>query len=165
MTKAKEITQAEIEVFNQRFMVKEGVLRYKIDYRAHRVGGAAGNLSTDGYVVVKVNGRALKAHRICWCMYHGEEPKGMLDHIDKDKLNNSRENLRTVTNQINQRNCRKQTNSTSGVTGVTWYKKGSVWGAHIKIEGKTLHLGTFGEKQHAVDARRVAELVYGFTND
>lgn len=69
--------------------------------------------------VVKINRIPLVAHRVVWKLFHGSISDSMvIDHIDGNSLNNSIENLRLVTQTINNRNHRKQINNTSGETGV-----------------------------------------------
>ena len=58
-----------------------------------------------GYVVVNVQGRMYKAHRLIYFMFIGVDPKDkVIDHIDGDKSNNRLPNLRCVKHKINSRN-------------------------------------------------------------
>jgi hypothetical protein len=69
--------------------------------------------------VVKINGVALVAHRVVWKLVHGIISDSMvIDHLDGNQLNNSIENLRLVTQAVNNRNHKKQINNDSGETGV-----------------------------------------------
>jgi HNH endonuclease/AP2 domain len=69
--------------------------------------------------VVKFNGKYLAVHRIIYVMFHSNIDKGMVvDHIDRNPLNNTIENLRVVPRLINNRNYSKYANNTSGKTGV-----------------------------------------------
>lgn len=43
----------------------------------------------------------LRQHRVIWCMEHGSWPKGDIDHLDGNGLNNRLENMRLVTRQEN----------------------------------------------------------------
>ena len=52
--------------------------------------------------------------------------------------------------------------NTSGVTGVCFSKKGNKWFARIRLDGKSKHLGSFADKQDAIEARKDAEIKYGF---
>ena len=65
------------------------------------------------------------------------------DHVNGDKLDNRRENLRVCTGSQNQANKRKGTNNTSGRKGVTWHKAGQKWQVYIQVNRKPIYLGLF----------------------
>lgn len=91
-----------------------------------------------------------------------EPPKGMVvDHINGDKLDNRRQNLRVVTQQQNQWNRHKTNrNNKSGYTGVTWAKYNKNWLARIKVNGKQMCLGSHYNIEDAVKARQEVERRY-----
>lgn len=96
-------------------------------------------LSTKGYAVNRSRGVTTHMHRLVL-----PPPDGMfIDHIDGDKLNNQRSNLRVCTNQQNHANRGLNKNNTSGYKGVI--VNGSKWEARIKFNYKTLHLGSFSD--------------------
>jgi len=64
-----------------------------------------------------------------------------VDHIDKNKSNNSINNLRWITHNNNAYNQNKKKNSTSKYRGVS--KGNNAWVVTIKINGKQNYLGTF----------------------
>jgi hypothetical protein len=67
-------------------------------------------------------------------------PRGRyVDHIDNNKLNNTRSNLRLCTGSQNQANRRLHRNSSTGFKGVT--RRGNRWHARIEVHGKSIHLG------------------------
>lgn len=70
------------------------------------------------------------------------------DHINRDKLDNRRANLRQVTRSVNMRNC-LQSNNTSGYRGVSWHKQRSKWTARAKINGSYKSLGLFDTPEEA----------------
>lgn len=78
----------------------------------------------------------------------GEE----VDHIDGNKLNNTRGNLRIASNAENKMNRDKQSNNTSGYKGVSFHKKYKKWRAIIGIQGKSIHLGYFSDAVEAAKA-------------
>lgn len=73
-----------------------------------------------------------------------------VDHIDRNKLNNQRENLRFCTQQQNILNRGMQKNNTSGFRGVKMNRNFIV--AQIRVGGKTIHIGTFKTKKDAAIA-------------
>jgi hypothetical protein len=77
----------------------------------------------------------------------------LTDHRDGDGLNNRRSNLRTVTDQQNQRNhTRKRAGCGSPYRGVGWHGLRSKWVAYIRIDGKQRHLGLFDSEIDAAGA-------------
>lgn len=93
-----------------------------------------------------------------------QAPKGShVDHINGDKLDNRRENLRVVTPQRNQVNRKRlNKNNRSGVRGVDQAFPGAKnpWRAQITVGRKNHYLGLFATRDGAVRARRAAELEY-----
>ena len=76
-------------------------------------------------------------------------PKMQVDHINGNKLDNRKENLRLATNQQNQHNVGKRKNNTSGYKGVSWYRKRKKWKAAIKHNKKSIHLGYYDTPEEA----------------
>lgn len=77
-------------------------------------------------------------------------PDGMVtDHINRNKLDNRRENLRNVTVAENNQNVGVQKNTISGVRGVTWDKHKRMWKASSRIDGKLKFLGLFTDVEEA----------------
>lgn len=79
------------------------------------------------------------------------------DHIDGDGLNNTRANLRTATGQQNAANMRRHRDGSSRFKGVSRNPdpgplNPKPWIAHIGINGKASHLGTFLTEEEAVEA-------------
>jgi hypothetical protein len=80
-------------------------------------------------------------------------PKGVqVDHADNNGPNNQRSNLRLSTHSQNQRNCKIQSNSTTGFKGVTRRKNERRFSAQIFINGKTMVLGRFDKPEDAAKA-------------
>jgi len=102
-------------------------------------------------------------HTLVWERYMGSElPKGFLvDHIDGDKLNNCRPNLRLATRSHNEANKKKRRSNTSskykGVTRVSDGRK-KCWRTTITYEEKGIHIGTFYSEIEAAMAYNKAAL-------
>jgi hypothetical protein len=83
-----------------------------------------------------------------------------VDHINGDKLDNRKSNLRIVTSSQNAMNRGPQANNTSGYKGVTWVKQKNKWRAEIKAGKTKKHLGYFLCKHEAAKAYNTASLKY-----
>ena len=79
--------------------------------------------------------------------------RNCVDHIDNNKLNNNLNNLRYATSQENSQNAKLSIKNESGVKGVCWNKSRKRWTAQIKVNGKQIHLGSFINKNDAVNIR------------
>lgn len=80
-------------------------------------------------------------------------PIGMVsDHINGDRLDNRRCNLRVCTYSQNMMN-KKKSWGNSRYKGVSWSKKYQKWEGHIMVEGKKKFLGYF-------DTEEVGALAY-----
>jgi hypothetical protein len=109
------------------------------------------------YRMILVDGVEIFAHRIAWAMHHDAWPEGYVDHVNHDGLDNRIENLREVSAALNSRNQPGQ-----GVQlGVREGYRGA-FTAHVSINNKFIHLGTYGTEAEAAAARRGAEIVAGF---
>jgi len=79
-----------------------------------------------------------------------------VDHIDGDKLNNRKENLRPCNQTQNLANARLRKSNTSGFRGVGWQR--GAWVAQIKAFQKNYYLGRFTEITQAALAYNEAAL-------
>jgi len=83
--------------------------------------------------------RAIYIHRTI-----NNTPDGFeTDHINGNKLDNRKGNLRTVTAKQNQHNQMPRKGCSSRYKGVSWASGAMVWKACIKINGKNKHIGNF----------------------
>jgi len=125
-------------------------------------GKPAGVISSNGYSYIAIKNRKYLAQRLAWLISHREWPNGQIDHIDGCRDNNALNNLRVVTNSINQRNRRMGETNTSGTTGVYWNAENKNWRARIVIDRVPICLGSFDRKEDAIVARKAAEQEHGF---
>lgn len=87
-------------------------------------------------------------------------PKGMVrDHIDGNKLNNTKENIRFVLPKDNAKNHTTKNAKTGNRVGVFWDQKGKRWIAHICVDGKRIRR-RYTSLQDAITARKQAEVKY-----
>lgn len=84
-----------------------------------------------------------------------------VDHINGDRLDNRRENLRLATKIENGRNSKQREDNQSGFKGVSRYRVGfDKWRARIRVDKKEIHLGVFETKEDAYQAYREAAIKY-----
>jgi len=156
------ITQDRLkELFN--YCPDTGIFtRIKVTGRKTKIGDVAGVTRKDGYKLIGIDKVQYLSHRLAWLYMYGEFPTDAIDHIDQNPSNNKIDNLRDVTSTKNQRNRKLCKNNTSGVHGVYWHKAGKKWCSKISINDKIIYLGLFVEFHEAVNARKNAEVLYGF---
>lgn len=87
-------------------------------------------------------------------------PRGFdVDHIDGDRLNNQRSNLRTATRSQNSAN-RGSTGGTSRFKGVRFCKDKGRFRAEIWVDGRNIHLGYFDVETEAAKAYNEAAVTH-----
>lgn len=128
--------------------------------RAQLKGQVAGCLDSDGYVVIKLDRKLYKAHRLAIVYMKGRNFLGKVDHKNRVRNDNRYENLRITDTAGNNCNKGRQVNNTSGHTGVTWQKRAKKWRAYIKRGTKEIHLGLFSDLADAVTTRQAAEVAW-----
>lgn len=83
------------------------------------------------------------------------------DHINRNRVDNRRCNLRIVSKLDNLHN-RVYKNKTSIKTGVCWYPLTKQWLAYITNKGEYIRLGLYDNEEDAIAVRKQAEVdIYG----
>lgn len=116
-------------------------------------------IDNKGYVVYEINKKRFSLHRFIMNMdkFDGTH---IIDHINRNRVDNRKANLRIVTHIENAQNCDVFINNTSGVKGVSWHKRDSKWQASICVNRKSIYLGCFDKFEDAIKARKDAENKY-----
>jgi hypothetical protein len=83
-----------------------------------------------------------------------------VDHINGNKLDNRKSNLRVATRSQNNYNKSVQSNSTSGFKGVSWSTQKNKWRARIHVDKQEINLGFFEYTIDAVMAYNEAAMKY-----
>jgi len=81
-----------------------------------------GSYDKDGYRILKIKGKQYKYHRVVWLLINGMFPTEELDHINRDRKDNTIENLRLANRKIQANNTRKIINPDTGVVGIYYDK-------------------------------------------
>jgi hypothetical protein len=117
-------------------------------------------IACNGYIVANqshyVGGGTIIMHRILM-----RAPKKVkIDHINGDKKDNRKKNLRPATHAENMRNHRVRKDSITGVSGVGRIKKNGKFRARIQVNKKEIGLGWYVDINEAISARKKAEITY-----
>ena len=110
----------------------------------------------------KTNYTNIMMHRLIM-----QTPKGLFtDHINGDKLDNRKINLRTCSANGNQQNKKIYKNNKSGFKGVSKKKGKNGFVSQICVNNKILHIGYFRDKKEAALAynEKALELHGEFAN-
>ncbi len=102
--------------------------------------------------------KLVRLHRIVLGMSH--EDLRVVDHMNGDKLDNRRSNLRICTSSQNARNRKIHSNNKSGYKGVSLHKASGLYTVKIRVEGKTINVGYFKNDIIAANAYNDAALKY-----
>lgn len=119
--------------------------------KGHRKAGKiAGTIKKDsGYILLWIDGKQYRAHKVAMYIYTGCWPNEFLDHVDGNKANNAISNLRFATKSQNGFNVGIKATNTSGVKGVSWRADRNKWRAYLRINGSIKHLGYFDDIEFA----------------
>jgi hypothetical protein len=138
------ITQKTASAFNTRCAGNEAFVHYCAGYAYSSI----------------LNIPSWRRSRVAWAIHYGEWPVGQIDHINGVRDDDRICNLRDVSHKQNGYNQGLKKNNRSGVTGVR--AKYGKWRAEIMVDGKSKYLGSFKEIEGAIEARKNAEIKYGF---
>jgi hypothetical protein len=136
-----------------------GIFRWRVT-RGHVRAGLIAGTSTDRYIIIGVDGRDYRAHRLAWLYVHGRWPAVALDHKNRNKHDNRLDNLREANKSLNSINTGLRSTNTSGYRGASFAKRENKWVAQITVNGQNMNLGYFATAQEAGAAYDEAALLY-----
>lgn len=87
-------------------------------------------------------------------------PISGVDHINMNKLDNRKGNLRLATSYQSSLNRGKHKDNSSGFKGVSWGKRDKKWKAQITADGKYKWLGQYESKEEAAKVYNKAAKKY-----
>lgn len=103
-----------------------------------------------GYIYSDFIGKKVYLHRYIMDI-HTDKSGRVVDHVNRDKRDNRKENLRIVTQAENLRNLSILSNSNTGYRNI--YKKGKKFCLMSNYNGKVTYFGTFQTIQDALNAK------------
>lgn len=135
------MTDAEQARYYFRYDPDTGVVVRQITVSSRaRKGAELCSLSSQGYYVVRFQGKLVLVHRLIWLMQTGDWPAYEIDHINRVKTDNRWCNLRDVTCTINLQN------RPIAESGCYWAERDRVWVASTQSFGKKKHIGQSKDK-------------------
>lgn len=114
------------------------------------------HVDTHNYLVTYINKKKVYFHRLIM----KAELNETTDHINRNPLDNRRQNLRLITYSFNEFNKRLQSNNLSGYRGITKCNTRNKWRSYITKNGKQTHLGYYDSIEDALKARLEAEILH-----
>lgn len=117
------------------------------------------------YAETEIDGRKVLMHRLIL----GTPADRVVRHLDGVRLDNRRENLRTLSPGARCHSAKRRQGTSSRFKGVSWHVGINRWVANIAVGGRQHHIGTFTvERDAALAYNRAAAFYYGehaFVND
>ena len=128
----------------------------KYSWSCHKNG--KGYFYAERQITINKRKHTIKMHRIILGLVEGDGK--IVDHINRNTLDNRKCNLRVVTRSINRMNCKKNKNNSSGFRGVYWDVSHHTWQAQIRVNKKIKNCGCFSDKISAALAYDKAAIKY-----
>ena len=101
--------------------------------------------------------KSLQVHRLVALHYiHNPDNKPMVDHINRDKIDNRLENLRWVTSSENGQNTDKYITNTIGHKNITYHKRDKRY-QYFKTINKVSHTKYFKTLEEAIEYKKEYE--------
>jgi len=113
-------------------------------------------LTKKGYrALIRIGESKYPYHRVAWVLYYGTDPfPYQIDHIDGNRSNNLKNNIRLVTNRENQHNSTAHRNGKP--CGVWYNRKQDKYKAKLTIRRKACSLGSYKKEKDAINIVRRA---------
>jgi hypothetical protein len=101
----------------------------------------------NGYVKGNVNGKTTQMHRFILKLNDND----VVDHVNRNRSDNRKSNLRIATRQQNSQNLSKRKNTLSKYKGVLYDVKRKKFMVHFMIRSKIIYLGSYINEEEAAD--------------
>jgi len=156
---------------NEVWRAIDGYLNYEVSSHGRVRNSNTGRImkqSFDGHGYYKTdlynNGkkRSINTHRlVCTAFNENNNNYNIVDHIDRNKLNNFYENLRWTTSEYNNKNASISKNNVSGTKGVFFDNTKNRWIADW-YQDKKNRRKAFINKEDAINYRKEMEALHGY---
>ncbi len=131
-----------------------GVFTWRVRLSSNATSGSvAGTIYANGRRYITIERKRHFASRLAWLYVHGEWPDGQVDHRNRERDDNSFDNLRLATSQQNMANRGVSKRNRLGVKGVgistLRVRSPQRYRARIRVNDKLIHLGYFSTPTEA----------------
>ena len=140
---------------------RTGIFTEKTKRKNKNIGDILGTVDKRGYLVGVIDKKQYKLHRLAYLYMTGIMPD-KVDHENHIVSDNRWCNLRNASSFDNMQNTKMSVRNTSGCVGIYWNKTNLRWEGRIDVNKKRIFLGSFELYHEAVNARKNAEVLYGF---
>ena len=139
------LSSSVVTDLRQNTEIVDGKLYWTHGRSRSKNGRLVGSMNSEGYMVFTFKWNQYRLHRVLYCIYHELELadiEGMIiDHINGDRSDNSKGNLRLATHRVNNSNTLAHRNGK--LVGATYCKSRERWRARYKVNGKYKHIGWY----------------------
>lgn len=120
-------------------------------------------INGQGYPMTNIKDKKIEIHHFILPKKTGF----VIDHINRNKLDNRRSNLRYATRSQNCMNRGMMKSNTSGYRGISWHKPSKKWQVRISYNHKMIALGTYSDIEEAarVYKNKAVELFETYLGD
>lgn len=149
-TNSRELTQAILKEYLHYCPITGNFTRLKLHNKPGglKIGDLAGSNNGRGYLKINLLGSRYYAHRLAFLYMEGEIPE-LIDHINRDKSDNSWANLRKATKEQNLYNRPVDKRNTTGVKNVRWSTRYSAYEVTFTVNRKSVFLGRYKDLEVA----------------
>lgn len=135
------------------YNAETGEFRWRKPNKLSLAGVEAGTITeprgATRYRRLNIDGTLYYAHRLAWLYVHGEWPAHVVDHVNRNGLDNRINNLRMARQVENAANQKRRKDNESGCRGVSWCSHTQKWRAQLQHNKRFVNIGRFDTKEAA----------------
>jgi len=150
------------DFFNNEVIINDKIIIDKEDFNFIDSFERYISIDSRGYAYLSYAGKDIYLHRLLSKapLFCENFETDICDHINGNRLDNRKINLRIIQRSYNPVNCGIRNDNTSGYKGVSWLERLKKWQVSIQFQKQNHYIGVFENIEDAIKARKDAELKY-----